>query len=284
MLALILLAGAQTMTWTSGSHEVDFGGISRRFILEVPAKPDPKAGLILAFHGFTDSPESLQDYSGLSKAASELGFYLVYPEGTKDREGKRFFQVGYQFHSDLRVNDVEFARWIAQRLTLDFKQDPERVFATGMSNGGDMSYYLACQTRPFVKAIAPIAGTMMKSWADNASANRGISVLAANCTTDRTTLYEGDILNIDGWGAYLGVDSIIAQWSTGSRAALAEERQVESSVAGKTLPAKLTVWRNPETGAEIRFYKVLGGSHDWPTSFGSGSLADTICDFFKSRP
>lgn len=266
------------MTWSPGPNDVEFGGIKRRFLLDLPSPGAQNAGLILAFHGYSDSPESLRSYSGLKEAADRMGFVVVYPEGTLDREGKRFHQVGYQFHEGLRVNDAEFARFLAETLCRDLNLDPKRVFSTGMSNGGDMSFFLASQPRPFVRAIAPIAGTMMAKWAANSCTESGISVLAFNCTEDKTTLYAGDPENKDGWGAYLPLDSIIAQWA-GQGFGSAKPRRIEAVVKGQSIPTDLFRWQR-QTGARILFYRALGGSHDWPEMLGEETTAEAICEFF----
>ncbi len=278
MVVLAALGFLTAMKWTTGSHEVEFGGISRRFLLDLPSAGSSKPGLILAFHGYTDSAESLRAYSGLSEAAAKRGLIVAYPDGTLDKDGKRFHQVGYQFHEGLRVNDAEFARFLAETLCRDLNLDPKRVFSTGMSNGGDMSFFLASQARPIVQAIAPVAGTMMSKWAANACTEAGISVLAFNCTEDKTTLYAGDPQNKDGWGAYLPVDSIIAQWA-GSGFSAAKFQASESVVKGRAYPTEFYEWRRP-SGARIHFFKCLGGSHDWPQKVGSMTTAEAICDFF----
>ena len=56
---------------------------------------------------------------------------------------------------------------LVARLVESYQIDPRRVYATGMSNGGDMSYLLACKAADVFRAIAPVAGTMMQATADN---------------------------------------------------------------------------------------------------------------------
>lgn len=275
---LAALGVLSVMNWSSGVNEVEFGGLKRRFLLDLPSPGSRKAGLILAYHGYSDSPESLRSYSGLTEAAGRMGFVLAYPEGTLDKESKRFHQVGYQFHEDLRVNDAEFARFLAKTLCRDLNLDPKWVFSTGMSNGGDMSFFLASQPRPFVRAIAPIAGTMMSRWAANSCTESCISVLAFNCTEDRTTLYAGDLENKDGWGAYLPVDAIIARWA-GPEFGSAAPRRVSAVIKGHSTATEFFAFQR-KTGARIHFYKALGGSHDWPETLGEKSTAEAICEFF----
>ena len=60
---------------------------------------------------------------------------------------------------DQNVDDVGFIRQIVANLTRQMNVDRQRIYATGMSNGGLMSYRLACEMSDVFKAIAPVAGT-----------------------------------------------------------------------------------------------------------------------------
>jgi polyhydroxybutyrate depolymerase len=62
----------------------------------------------------------------------------------KDEKNQRFFNVGYPFHQNEKVDDVKFARFLSARLVKDLGLDYNQVFATGMSNGADLCYLLAC--------------------------------------------------------------------------------------------------------------------------------------------
>lgn len=117
----------------------------------------------MVFHGFTGSAKDVRDFTGFSKVSERHGFVAVYPQGARDSKGKSFFNVGDEFHRDQSVDDVRFARALAERLTRDLRLDSRARFATGFSNGGDMSFLLGTQREPFVAAIAPVGGTMMQS-------------------------------------------------------------------------------------------------------------------------
>ena len=72
------------------------------------------------------------------------------------------FNVGYGFHEDVTVDDVSFVSALVTGLQQEYGFSTDNVFATGMSNGGEMSYVLACDASDLFAAIAPVAGTMME--------------------------------------------------------------------------------------------------------------------------
>jgi polyhydroxybutyrate depolymerase len=164
---------------------------------------------VLAYHGYTDSAEGVRTALGLTAVAQREGFVVAYPQGTLDNGGKTFHQVSYAFHRDRKVDDVKFARVLVDRLVRGLRLNRRAVYATGISNGGDMCFYLACRPRPFVRAIAPIVGCMMAAWSDRFASRPRISVLAVNGTDDQTTLWSGDMANRDGWGSYLGTEDVM---------------------------------------------------------------------------
>ena len=161
-------------------HEVmTHGGLERQFIVHVPQNLPPRnAGLVIAMHGYGSSAENIMGYSGLNALADQHGYIVAYPQGTLDQQGNAFFNVGYAFHSDSAVDDVGYIRALVARLVESYQIDPHRVYATGMSNGGDMSYLLACKAADVFRAIAPVAGTMMQATADNCAPSAPMPVLA----------------------------------------------------------------------------------------------------------
>lgn len=265
-------------SWRSGTHHLTFDGRDRTFMLDVPRNLKPGAPLVMVFHGFTGSAKDVREVTGFAKVSEAHGFVAVYPQGTRDSKGRTFFNVGYEFHRDQTVDDVRFARGLAARLTRDLGLDPRAVFATGFSNGGDLSFFLGAQREPFVAAIAPVAGTMMQSWAKGFRPAARIPVLAVNIRDDQTTLWDGDINNRDGWGAYLGTEAVMDLWVNG----LALERS-ERTNAGKTV--QLRHWSTASDSTEARLYALEAGGHHWPRTLGneSGTTAETIWRFFDAH-
>lgn len=120
-----------------------------------------------------------------------------------------------------------------------------------------MSFLLGAQPKPFVTAIAPVGGTMMQSWAKGFRPAARISVLAVNARDDQTTLWDGDMKNRDGWGAYLGPEAVMDLWVKGLALELSERREVGRKI-------QLRHWSTAADPAELRLYALAEGGHQWP--------------------
>lgn len=272
-----LAAPAQTPTGAiNGFHSLTVDGRQRSYLLDLPANLSPGAGLILVCHGFGDSPEAIRDYSGFHKLVNEHAFVFAYLEGTRDREGKRNHQVEYAFQ-DPKIDDVKYARTVVTQLVRQYHLDPKRVFCTGMSNGADFSYYLARQPKPFVRAIAPVAGCMMAVWDAHLTRQSRMAIMEVHGTADEVTLWQGDMANRDGWGAYLGTDAVAKWWV--DRLGLTEQEQQEEGGIG------LKRWWTDRDSSEYRLYIVPGGKHVWPERLGNPerTLAQEIVAFFEKH-
>ena len=171
----------------------------------------------MVFHGTGGSAAAAQRDCCFSALIKSQNFVAVYPNATRETNPDKTpqFQVDYEFQRGCKVDDVRFIKTLRDRLVKDLKLDPDAVFATGMSNGGDMSYFLASQKKPFVKAIAPVAGTMMVSWGKGLNPTRQTSILAIHSRDDKITLWEGDLDNRDGWGAYYNIEAVMNLWAMG---------------------------------------------------------------------
>lgn len=258
--------------WRSGANEIRLGGLPRTVLLDLPAGSTAGAPLVLVFHGFTGTAAGVRESSGISPVATKAGWVVAYPEGTRDAQGRRFFNVGYEFHWGETVDDLAAARELAGRLVRDLDLDPRAVFVTGFSNGGDMAYCLAAQPNPWVRAIAPVAGTMMASWAQSFSRPAEVSVLAVNAVDDTVTRWDGDLVNRDGWGAYLGALEVHRRWlgATGGRPAT-------------TLADGARVHRGSNEGnsPETLLYELPRGGHRWPPELEGKVTAQHLVEFFR---
>lgn len=260
----------------SGVHTIEVDGTEREYRLHVPSSAGPGSPLVLVFHGYTDSAEGIEEYSRMSEVADEQGFVVAYPQGTLDSAGMAFFDVGYDFHKE-RVDDLGFARALQAFLVDRLGLDAQSVFVTGMSNGGDMSYLLACSGEPWVAAIAPVAGSMMQDIADACAPAKRMSVMEIHGTDDQVTLWDGDPTNQYGWGAYLPQMDAMQLWVDKN----ALESQTEEPVPtlayfSPTGSAKMLRWTTAADGTEVRMVRIDGGAHVW----GGIETSQMVWEFF----
>jgi len=146
----------------SQEFRINVGGRSRQYFLHRSFSLPADAPLVFVLHGYSGSAASMKNWSGMNKIAEDNGFAVCYPQGINDDWNNSFWNVGYEFHNNETVDDVEFITTLAQYLQNTYNLSTENTFCTGMSNGGDMSYLLACQASDVFKAVAPVAGCMME--------------------------------------------------------------------------------------------------------------------------
>ena len=247
---------------------IEHEGLERSFLIYVPTNIKENAPLVVAIHGYTSSAKTLMGYSGINQIADKEGFLVAYPQGTKDSRDNNFFNVGYEFHSDSKVNDVNFIREIVHNLTKDYKLNSKRVFATGMSNGGDMSYLLACTSSDLFTAVAPVAGVMMKDTLENCNPVKKIPIFEIHGTKDSISKFEGDMNNEDKWGAYYDLPSTIEFWV--NKHALNEKETIQLKNKNTEDGTTITFERywSDESQQEVWFYIVNDGNHTWPGMTG----------------
>ena len=275
-------SGADTpapRTLTTGAHTLGHDGLTRDYRLHVPDDLPEGAPLVIAMHGYSSSARTLQRYSGLDERANNEGFVVAYPQGTTDRWGYAFWEVGYAFH-DGSTDDVGFIQALATHIGTDLQTGP--VFATGMSNGGDMSYLLACQAPELVTAVAPIAGSIMQVTADTCTPADPVPVLAVHGTADDVTLWAGDADNTGGWGVYLSVEDAIALHVElhGFETYAVEDLPDVDPTDGSTV--RVHSWSHAGADEAVQLYEVVGGGHDWPGAFGNQDIhaSDELWAFF----
>lgn len=259
----------------SGSHDLEHDGRERRFRLYLPSGLEPGAPLIVALHGYGSSADVIEGYAQLNALADRQQVAVVYPEAS--RAGSvRCWNVGYCGNDD--VDDVGFVRTVVELVRTD--QGLGRAYMTGMSNGGDMTYRLACEAPALVAAAASVTGCMMSWLAESCSPDPVPPVLHIHGNADRTTLWDGDP-DYTG-GGYLGtLDSV------GVFAGLHGANQYESTTISDPDDGSAYIshhWRTESGAAPVRLLEIDGGRHRWPTNSSRDdfSAADMMWEFFTA--
>ena len=175
---------------TPGDHdlELDHDGEGREFKVHVPASYDGMSAvpLVLDFHGWTSSATAQTGASGWIEKADAEGFIVVHPQGIDDSWNGGALCCGTA--QSRRVDDEGFARAIVMRLQADACIDPQRVYATGISNGGAMSHLLACNAADVFAATAPV---VMGNGARPCEPSRPVSVIMFRGRQDPLVPYNG---------------------------------------------------------------------------------------------
>ena len=248
----------------SGQYDLQSGTLVRSYFLHVPKQLTQPAPLVIVMHGYMGSADSIMSYSGMNEVADDEGFVVVYPQGTVDQKGNAFFNVGYEFHSGSSVDDLQFIRDLVAHLQGELALNPDKVFATGMSNGADMSYLLACQASDLIRAAAPIAGIMMKETFETCSPSRPLPIFEVHGTKDEVSLFTGDMENSGGWGAYVDLPATIALWVALNELTLTQSSKLPNTAVNDGSHIVFDRYWSESNDNEVWFYKVVDGGHHWP--------------------
>jgi len=244
--------------------------IMRKFRLYVPnsytgAQAVP---LVLNLHGYTSNSSQQQPYSNFMPIADTAKFLMVCPDG-KAPLGNQYWNAGFGGTE----NDVLFMNDLIDSLDLIYNIDLNSVYSCGMSNGGIMSYYLACNLPNRITAIASVTGSMLNIWSTCAP-TRPFPVMEIHGTNDGTVPYNGD-------GTFAPIDSVIKKWRIHNNCNVSP---VTFSVPNISTTDNSTAvnykYTGGNMGATVELYKVSGGSHSWPGAFPV--IANTNQDFNAS--
>ncbi len=267
MLALLALScrgvhaqtGDRTLT-------LEFAGRTRSAIVHVPPSysANRSTPLVLLLHGGGGNGAQAERAYGMNPIADREGFLVVYPNGTSGFgnfltwDAANCCAYAYENH----VDDVGFIRALIERLEHDYAVDPRRIFATGMSNGGMMTYRLGCQLSDKLAAIAPVSGSLNDT---SCTPIAPLPIIVFHGTADQHVPYYG------GFGSaslYPHEDRPVSYavdfWVT--RDGCSTTPVSETSASGNIVK---DAYGGGAAGSEVVLYTVVGGGHAWPGSSGS---------------
>ena len=247
----------------------DHDGITRQYIYYEPTELNEQLPLVFVMHGFTGDANDIKNYSKMNDFADQYGFAVCYPRGTVDSGGNRFWNVGYAFHQNETVNDVGFLTELAVYLQDTHSLNPDYTFATGMSNGGEMCYMLACQAYDTFKAVAPVAGMILQVILDECDESPAIPIFEIHGSQDNVTPLSGDPNNNDGWGAYPSIQSTINYFAEKNECTTVVNGLVPNIDTSDNSFIESEKHLNGINENEVWYYKVVGGGHDWPGAWGN---------------
>lgn len=270
-------------------------GGDRPVTVDLPS-PDlaSPAPLILLLHGYGGNAAEIQDYFRLGRVAAARGIILAAPEGTVDSDGLRFWNAT-DACCDLNGTGVDDAGYLAEvieEIQSVASVDPKRIYLVGYSNGGFMSYRMACEHADLVAAIVSLAGASLAR-PDDCRPSEPLSVLQIHGTADDVVEFEGGDLSglVGGNGparTYPGARETVASWAAydGCERELEDLEvtlNVDALIYGPSGPAETTVARATgcEPGGHAELWTIPHGGHG-PNL--SPTFAGSVVDFLIAHP
>lgn len=268
---------------------LDVGGRTRTALIHVPQDIDPgkPLPLVIVLHGGGGDAASAAKQTGLSVIADREKFIVAYPNGTSRLFSNRFLTWNAGACCDYaqknNVDDVGFIRAMIADIQRKHAIDSKRIYATGISNGGMMSYRLACEMSDVLAAIAPVAAVQIT----RCTPSQPVSVIHFHGTADQNVLINGGVgtkaLNDD---VRPPVADSIRFWA----------RHDACGPAQSTRNGHIhrDDYQACSRGTEVVYILITGGGHAWPGGqqmlrlldkpTDEISASDTLWDFFRTHP
>jgi len=251
-------------------------GRDREYRIHVPQNYDRSkpAPLVVCLHGGGGSSEQVSRM-GMTPVADRHGFIIVYPNAIDrhwgdGRESQRFAE------QEKTVDDVSFITAVVDQVRKEYNIDADRVFATGMSNGGFMSQRLAMEKSEVFAAVGIVIASMGEPLQEEFAPKLPVSVVYINGTDDPLVPYDGGEIRVNltprlnkllrkseaSRGRCIPTDDAVALWVNRNHTATTPEIKGlpdRSRTDGSTV--ELSLWKDGERGTAVALYKVIGGGH-----------------------
>lgn len=278
LLALRVLANpSQHLTW---------GGRDRTYHVHVPANLSGPAPLLVVLHGGGGHGTQIERHTRFSQLADEKGFLVIYPDGVDHSWNDGRAGEITTAHTQ-NLDDVGFIRAVVEQVAQQVPVDRGRIYVTGISNGGFMSFRLGAEAADLFCAIAPVAAGIPKAWAEQMNPSRPVSVLMIQGTQDPLVPYSAGFVQVGRKqrGEKISTDEAIQKWCKldGCSPDLVTE-SLPDLVGTDDCRATRFAHRGGREGSEVTLLRVEGGGHTWPghSQYLPKSLIGPVCKDFDA--
>lgn len=259
--------------------------VGRTYVVRAPAGYDGShpVPLVVALHGYANDAAGIEPYFGFDPVADAHGFVVVYPDGTLDKSGRRFFNATDACcdFDDAGIDDVAFIDALVDDIEAKYNIDANRVYAVGHSNGGFMSYRLACDLSSRFAAIVSLEGAMWND-ASRCRPSEVVSVLQIEGTNDATIPPSGgnDVVGNPN-RVFPSTEQTLADWrgfdaASGDGVSGPDPGAIDSETSQGTV---VTTWSG--NGADVELWMIQGGTHSPPLT---ALWAEDVYAFLSAHP
>jgi polyhydroxybutyrate depolymerase len=243
-----------------GSTTLTVNGVARTYRLHVPTNFQKNASaLVVVLHGSGGNGLGMEVGTGFSSLADQVGFAVAYPDGLFESMGS---QTNWAYFFNDFADDVGFMRQLIQTLLGSLQFDPRKVYVTGLSSGALMSHRLGVQLGDRVAAIGVVEGALFYDAAANGApvpaAVAPVSVLILHGDQDTT-------IPMCGAATRASQDQTFDYWAGSLACSRIDPVDPLCDGQGNITAVTRKVASSCNADAEVRFYKLIGGTHTWNT-------------------
>lgn len=228
--------------------------------------------LIINMHGLGSNAIQQEFYSYFNSVADTSEFIVVYPQGLIANNSTHW-NAGF----GSGVDDVGFINELIDYMHFEYNIDLSRVYSIGMSNGGYMSYTLACELSDRIAAIGSVTGAMVFSEEESCNPGYVPPILQMHGTQDNTVPFNGN-------ANQNSIPHIVDVWK--EKHGCSEENEhieyPDINTDDDTTIESFS-YTDCESGGEVILYVVDGGGHTWPGALEVPGLGPVNQDILGSN-
>lgn len=276
----------QVFLFLAGSIKADsiiVDSLERTYIVHYPPiyMEKEQLPLVIALHGGGGKGESMDKLTGFNEIADKYSFIVVYPDGVD----KQWNDGRSDAHINKSINDVKFISLLIDTLHKRFIIDTNRVYLTGISNGGLMTFRLACELSGKITAAATVAASMPETPQYDCIPLRHVPMMIISGDADPLVPFEGGEISIFGIvmrGKVIPVNQSVRNWIKYDECDTAPAVTVLDKVDDDTKAVK-NVYKG-DYADEVVFWRIEGGGHTWPggLQYLPKRLIGTTCRQFNA--
>jgi len=260
-----LAARRKNTSHEAACYSLLYEGRKRTLRIYVPPRHTEPLPIVLVLHGGGGTGGGMEWLTrrGFNRIADRDGVIVVYPDGID--HGWNDGRGANRSAADAAVDDVGFLRTLPGQLASLHPIDRARVYVTGISNGGMMSYRLACDAADVFAAAAPVAANMAVELDAACHPARAMPLLIMNGVDDPIMPWKGGLIRVL-WmtrGTVLSAEASAARWLALDHCGALEPQPVLEADPPDGTSATPRSARCADA-SEVRLYEIRGGGHSWP--------------------
>jgi poly(3-hydroxybutyrate) depolymerase len=260
----------------------------RRAVVANASSDGTKRPAVIVLHGGMGNAQVMRTNSGFDSVAKANDFMVVYAEGTDFGGGRHAWNTGFLMRRFVQdADDIAYFDTLIDKLVSEHSADPTRIYMTGGSNGGMMTFVYAVARAERLAAIAPVVASMFTF---DPAPKVPLPILIINGAKDEEVPLEGGmsgnaIVRRGQEAPYKPLKDVVQFWVR------ANQSKVEPEVMTRETITTTTYEATPN-GAATEFIVDSAGGHGWPGSrirregnapIASFSGAERVWQFFKDK-
>lgn len=261
------------------NQTLDIDGLQRTYDTYIPKdKISELSPLVLLLHGHGGNADYTSGYSGKitpytkwQDIADREGWVLVIPDGEMGSDNFRGWNDCRQDAlTNPETDDVKFLNTLVDRVVAQYSLNPDRIYAHGTSNGGNMVFRLAMESSEKFKAVASIVAAMPAE-SECSIPHNPISILLMNGTKDPLVPYHGGKVGFKrdtehNRGTVASTPASIRYWVEHNNITTSPNTShIENKNKRDHSRVKTTQYLNKINNTEVILYTVTGGGHTEPS-------------------